>query len=235
MAYATLAKFRAVTNFTVSEILDADVTALIADSDRAVVRLTTTEIYLERLEGNVDGSNVDFRTRFRPIADTDASGTVDGDDVTVYYATIDSVTSYTELGSAQTVSSVQAKEGIITMDTAPTNVTAEAGVFGVYRKDAAGETSNDIYVLASSYYLGYLVAQKLRGQVIEHFSIEKELREKIVATDWLNLCYETLGLQDKLFLYNSKGAGIPRMAVNGGTNEKYCDAKRGSYCGGYYY
>ncbi len=236
MAYATLAKFRAVTNFTVSEILDVDVTALIADADRAVVRLTTTEFYLERLEGNIDGTNVDFRTRFRPLADTDASGTVDGSDVTVFYATFDSVTNYKEYGSSQTVTSVQDKEGIITMQTAPTTTTAEAGVFGIYRIDSPGDTSFDIYNLAACYYLGYLVAQKLRGSVNRHFSIEKELRENIVATDWLNLCYETLGLQDKLFLDDSKGFGIPGMKVNGGTNEAYCDAKGGSYCdGGYYY
>lgn len=198
--------------------------------------MTTTEVYLEQLEGNIDGANVDFRTNFRPIADKDASGTVDGDDVTIFYATYDSVTNYIELGSGQTVTSIQDKEGIITMNTAPTNVTAEAGVFGIYRYDSMGQTSIDIYKLAASYYLGYLVKEKLRGKVVEHFSVDKDLREDIVATDWLNLCYETLGLQDKLFLGAPKGCGIPSMPVNGGTNESYCDAKRGSYCryGGYY-
>ncbi len=235
MAYASLPQFRSVTNFTVSDILDAGVTALIADADRAVVRLTTTEVYLERLEGNIDGVNVDFRTRFRPIADKDANSSVDGDDVTIYYATYDSVTNYLELGSGQTVTSIQDKEGIIKMQTAPTNSTAEAGVFGIYRYDSAGQTSIDVYKLAACYYLGYIVAQKLRGKVVEHFSVDKELREDIVKTDWLNLCYETLGLQDKLFLNNSKGLGMPMMSVDGSTNESYCDAKRGSYCRRDYY
>lgn len=230
MAYSSLAQFRSVTNFTTSEILNDEVTALIADADRAVVRLTTTEVYLEQLEGNVDGVNVDFRTRFRPIADKDADGSVDGDDVSIFYATYDSVTNWRELGSAQTVTSIQDKEGIITMQTAPTNVTAEAGVFAIYRYDSAGQTSTDVYKLAACQYLGHLVSKKLQGQNIKNFSIEEDLREKISDTDWLGLCYETLGLQDKLFLDAPKGFGIPQMPVDGGTNESYCDTKRGSYC-----
>jgi len=216
MAYATIAQFRSVTNFTVSEILDSEVTALIADADRAIVRLTTTEVYLERLGGNIDGTNVDFLTRHKPIADADASGTVDKDDVTIYYATFDSVTNWKELGSAQTVSSVQSKEGIITMSAAPTTTTAEAGVFGIYRYDSRGNTSTDIYKLAACQFLGHLVSKKLEGQNIKNFSIEKDLREKISGIDWLGLVYETLALQDKLFLDAPKGIGIPTMNTSGG-------------------
>ena len=214
MAYATLVQFRSVTNFTTSDIIDAEVTALIADADRAIVRLTTTEQYLERLDGNVDEVNVDFKTNYRPIADKDASGTVDKDDVEVYYATFDSVTNWRELGSAQTVSSVQSKEGIITMTTAPTGTTAEAGVFGIYRYDTQGDTSIDIYKLAACQFLAHLVSTKLRGNVIEQFSIESNLREYKTDTDWLKLVYETLALQDKLFLDAPKGLGIPMMEVN---------------------
>ncbi len=234
MAYATLAQFRSVTNFTKSDILDAEVTALIADADRAIVRLTTTEQYLERLYGNIDGTNVDFKTRFNPIADADASGTVDGDDVSIFYATFDAVTNYRELGSAQTVVSIQAKEGIITMDTAPTTTTAEAGVFAIYRYDARGDTSIDIYKLAACQMLGYLVAKKLRGVVVEQFSIDKDVRQQKTDTDWLGLVYETLALQDKLFLDAPKGFGIPQMNVDGSSNNAYCSAKRGSYCGNYF-
>ena len=234
MVYSSLTQFRAVTNFTTSEISDTEVTALISDADRAVVRLTTTEVYLERLWGNVDGVNVDFRTRRAPIADTDADGNVDGDDVTVYYATFDSVTNYRELGSPQTVSSVQDKKGIITMQTAPTNVTAEGGVFSIYRYDSKGNTSIDIYKLASTYYLAYMAANKIAGQTPEYSTTDISVRENVAKMDWLALCYETLDLQDKLFLDAPRGFGIPQMSVNGGTDESYCDAKRGSYCGGYY-
>jgi hypothetical protein len=236
MAYATLDQFRSVTNFTISEISDAEVTALIADADRNVVRLTTTEVYLERLWGNVDGTNVDFKTRFAPIADKNADGSVDGDDITVYYATFDSVTNWRELGSAQTVTSIQDKEGIITMDTAPTNVTAAAGVFAIYRFDSRGQTSIDIYKLAACQYLGYLVAEKLKGKTPNYNTTEISVREDVTKTDWLGLCYETLELQDKLYLNAPRGFGIPRMNVDGSTQDQYCDAKRGSWCGnGYRY
>ena len=87
MAYATLILFRRVTHFTTSMIIDTDVTNLIAEADRAVIRLTTTEVYLEQLEGNIDGTNVDFKTACKPIADKDEDGTVDGNDVSVFYAT----------------------------------------------------------------------------------------------------------------------------------------------------
>jgi len=218
MAYASLAQFRSVTNFTTSEIIDSEVTALIADADRAIVRLTTTEVYLERLDGNVDGSNVDFRTNHNPIADLDASGSVTADDVTVYYATFDSVTNWKELGSAQTVSSILDKEGIITMQTAPTNVTAEAGVWGIYRYDARGDTNIDVYKLASTYFLAYMVANKLLGETPNYNTTAISIREDVVKKDWLRLVYETLDLQDKLFLGAPKGFGIPDMNVNGGNS-----------------
>jgi len=212
MGFASLTQFRSVTNFTISEISDDEVNDLLSDADRALIRLSTTEVYLEKLEGNIDGSNVDFKTKFSPLADSDASGSVDKDDVTVYYATYDSVTNWIELGSAQTVSSVQSKEGIITMSTAPTETTAEAGVYVIYRYESQGVLSTDIYKLAACYFLAYMVANKIKGLTAQHFSIEEDLRKQIADTDWLKLCYETLGLQDKLFLDAPQGMGIPEMS-----------------------
>lgn len=217
MAYATLILFRSLTNFTVSEISDDEVNALLADADRAVVRLTTTEVYLEQLEGNIDGVNVDFRTRHRPIADKDADGSVDGSDVTIFYSTYDSVTNWRELGSGQTVTSIQAKEGIITMSTAPTTSTAEAGVFAIYRYDTKGQTSFDIYNLAATYYLAYMAANKIEGKTPNYNTTDISVRENVAKKDWLALCYETLDLQDKLFLDAPKGFGIPPMDTEGGS------------------
>lgn len=215
MAYASLQQFRSLTNFTTSEIIDTDVTALIADADRAVVRLTTTEVYLEELEGNVDDVNVDFRTLKRPIADTNASGSVTTSDVKVFYATYDPVTNWIELGAEQTVSSVLEKEGIITMSVAPTTITAEAGVFSIYRYESRGDTNFDIYKLAATYFLAYMVANKLSGETPNYNTTAISVREDVTGKDWLKLVYETLALQDKLFLNLPKGFGIPKMNVNG--------------------
>ncbi len=224
MAYSTTVKFRLMTNFTDVEINDTDLGNMIADADRAIVRLTTTEVYLERLEGSVDGSNVDFRTKYKPIADSDASGSVDGSDVTVYYATYDDTTNWIELGSAKTVSSVQAETGILTMSTAPTTTTAEAGILGVYRYDSAGVQSNDIRILAATYYLAYMVANKVQGKTPDYSTTGVKapyIRKEKTGADWLALCYETLGLQDKIFLVRPDGEGIPKMSQ--GTESKIKD------------
>ena len=166
------------------------------------------------MEGNVDGSNKDFRTKYRPIADTTASGTVVAEDVTVYYTTHDDTTGWVELGSAQTVTSIQAETGIITMDTAPTSTTAEAGVLVVYRYDSQGAQSNDIRKLAACYYLAYMVASKTMGKFPDYSQTEQKapyLRRDLGGGEWLQLCYETLGLQDKLFLVRPDGSGLPKM------------------------
>ncbi len=213
MAYATSVLFRRLTHFSVSDISDTDVTNLIAEADRAITRMTTTEVWLEQLDGTIDGSNVDFRTKYIPIADADASGAIDGDDVTVYYATYDATTGWVELGTADAVTSIQAETGIITVTTAPTTTTAEAGVFAIYRYDTHGKTDYDMIALAATYYLAYLVASKITGDTPKLHMIEDApyIRRDTIGADWLKLCYETLGLQDKIFLYRTDGDGVPPM------------------------
>ncbi len=163
MAYASTAGFRAVTNFKDSDITDTDVTTMITFADMAILRLATTEIYMEELEGDIDGVNVDFRVKHAPIADNDMDGDVDNSDVTVYYATFDDVTNFRELGTSKTVSSVSANDGIITMSVAPTTSTAEAGVFAVYRYFPSTVFNYDVLKLAANYYLAWLVANKIAG------------------------------------------------------------------------
>ena len=212
MAYATSVLFRRMTHFTTSDVSDTDITNLITEADRNVVRLTTTEVWLEELDGSIDGTNVDFRIKHIPIADATASGTVVAADVTVYYATYDATTNWRELGSAKTVTSIQAETGIITMETAPTTTTAEAGLFAIYRYDTRGKTDYDILALASTYYLAYLVANKIKGNTPEMSRVETPyLRRDLIGADWLKLCYETLGLQDKIFLVRPDGDGIPEI------------------------
>ncbi|TET75163.1 MAG: hypothetical protein E3J56_01055 [Candidatus Aminicenantes bacterium] len=214
MAYATTVLFRRLTHFTTSDIGDTDLGNIIAEADRAVVRLTTTEVWLEKLDGTIDGTNVDFRTKYKPIADADSSGVVDKDDVTAYYATFDDTTGWIELGTAVTVTSIQAETGIITMETAPTTTTAEAGVLAIYRYDTHGKTDYDILALAATYYLAYLVANKIKGKTPDYTQTSPEapyLRRDLTGGDWLGLCYETLGLQDKIFLTRAEGEGVPKL------------------------
>lgn len=100
------------------------------------------------------------------------------------------------------------------MDTAPTTTTAEAGVYAIYRYDSAGSQSNDIRKLAACYYLAYIIANKNMGKFPDYSQTEQKapyLRRDLAGGDWIQLCYETLGLQDKLFLIKSDGEGLPSM------------------------
>ena len=215
MAYATLTQFRLVTHFKEGEISDSDVGSLIADADRAIIRLTTTEVFLESLEGDIDGSNKDFRTKYKPIADADADSSVGATDVTVYYATYDDVSNFIEYGSSQTVTSIQSKEGIITMTTAPTTTTAEAGVVCNYRYDTFGLVSYDILKLAACYYLAYMVASKSAGELMTYRELAAaRFKPAGAGGDWLRLCFETLGLQDKIYLVRAEGESLQYGAAN---------------------
>ncbi len=222
MAWSTLVLFRRVTHFTTSDISDTDIGELIAEADRAVMRMTTTEVWLERLDGTIDGTNVDFRTKYKPIADENVDGDIDENDVTIYFATFDDTTGWTELGTAVAGSSVQAETGIITMSTAPTTTTAEAGVWGIYRYDTHGKTNYDVLALAATYYLAHLVANKIKGKTPDYSQTSPEapyLRRDLTGGDWLGLCYETLGLQDKIFLVKAEGAGVPALPQPKGIKE----------------
>lgn len=100
------------------------------------------------------------------------------------------------------------------METAPTTVTAEAGVMAVYRYDSSGEQSNDVRKLAACYYLAYMVANKLQGKFPDYSQTEPTapyLRRDLGGAHWLQLCYEALGLQDKIFLTRPDGDGLPHM------------------------
>ena len=100
------------------------------------------------------------------------------------------------------------------MTTAPTSITAEAGAFVNYRYDSQGVQSNDIRKLAACYYLAYMVVNKNTGKFADYSQTEQKapyLRRDLGGAHWLQLCYETLGLQDKLFLVKPDGKGIPNM------------------------
>lgn len=161
--YCSLTNFRSITPFSKNEIVDDDVIALMPIASVMVHRKVTTKIKLERdLEGPVDGSNTIFYSRWVPIADADMDSDVDISDVQVYYATFDA-NNRIAFGSAQTISSVDARSGRITMATAPTTTTAEAGLYLTYYTSV--EDLDYVSVrLAATYMLAHLVSLKIRGE-----------------------------------------------------------------------
>lgn len=151
--YATLAQLRLVSHFMKADISDSDVNSLIYDADRAILRLATNEVYNEELAGDIDGSNKIFTTMHKPIADIDFDKDVDKDDVTVYLVDYDS--EQNPFATETEVDTVNARDGVVTLTTAPTTSNAEAGVYIDYRY-YKGPVDYDMLTLAANYYLAHL-------------------------------------------------------------------------------
>lgn len=189
MAYATLAGLREVTHFSTAEISDTDVNALIADADKSLLRLATIEVYKGKLNGSIDGVNVLFTTKNKPIADTDFDCDVDGDDVTAYLVAYDS--EQNEQSSATAVTSVNARDGIITLTTAPTTANAEVGVYIDYRYYNY-PVDYDLLKLAANYFLAHKCEMKIRTERMEHYPISNEPGISSKQSQWLSLAQATL-------------------------------------------
>lgn len=160
MAYASEAAFRIVTNFGVEDISVLDLAPLIGEADDAILRLATIEVYDEKLSGDCDGSNVLFTTKHKPIADTGFNESVTAADVTVYLVDYDS--EMNEVHTETTVSDVNERDGIITLETAPTTSNAEVGVFVDYRYYPMPVNYAELK-LAANYYLAHIVATAING------------------------------------------------------------------------
>lgn len=197
MVYATLAKFRTISHFSVSEISDADVNSLITEADRAVMRMATIEVIDERLRGDIDGSNKLFTTAHKPIADIDFDKEVDeddGDDVTAYLVDYDA-----EMNPVHTDASanaVNARDGIITLLVAPTTTNARVGVYADYRYYPK-KIDYDILSLAACYYLAHLAEMKVRGKKEDEYALlDPTIRRPVLPdrTRWIALVEQLLGL-----------------------------------------
>ena len=169
--YCSLSTFREITPFSKTEVSDSSVVALMNIASTMVHRKVTTKHKLERdLEGPVDGSNTIFYTIWVPIADADMDSDIDISDVQVYYATFDA-NNRIAFGSAQTISSVDARSGRVTMATAPTTTTAEAGIYLTYYTSVE-DLDYDSIKLAANYMLGHLISLKLRGETANYNQVK---------------------------------------------------------------
>jgi hypothetical protein len=196
--YANIEKFRDLTSFKAEQINNYDVQQLREIANRIIIEDVTSYIYLERLTGNINGSNTEFKTEHFPLADSNFDRRVDEDDVEVYYATYTDSQNFLDYGSEQTVSSVEELNGIINLSTAPTSTTAEAGVFAIYRYYAPKRIINyNILELAANYFLGYLAANKIAGQTPRMSSIEeyRVRRDTVGFADMPGIEYLKLALQ----------------------------------------
>lgn len=189
--YSTLSRLRAITHFSKNEISDADVNLFIPDADRAIMRLATIEVYDEELEGDIDGSNTLFTTKHALIADIDFDDDVDGDDVVVNRVAYDDEEN--PESTEVTVSSVNARDGIITLSAAPTTTNAEVGVYADYRYYKE-PVDYDVLKLAANYYLAHLCEMKIRTKRIESYGVKGASIPKAESSQsrWLDLAHAQL-------------------------------------------
>lgn len=195
-SYSSLAQFRALAYFTPSDIADSIVTALIPLADRAVLHIATIEVYDEKLTGDIDGSNKIFTSQHKPIADIDFDKDIDKDDVTVYLVDYDDEEN--PISAETEVDTVNARDGIVTLTTAPTTSNAEVGVHIDYRYYKS-PVDFDLLTLAANYYLAYLCEMKIQGKEAEDFSLSdpeslRASKGKILSakSHWLSLALAQL-------------------------------------------
>lgn len=126
MGWSTNAQARRYMNITSTSVIsDADVNDHLLSADREIRRIVFAHHYDEVLDGNINGTNKEFRTKYKPIADGDMDGSIDdAGDVTAYTIDIDETTGFRESTSAA-VTSINSRDGIITLTTAPANTVNE--------------------------------------------------------------------------------------------------------------
>lgn len=125
------------------------------------------------------------------LADIDSPDTAD---VEVFYATQDDDTGWTEYGSVQTVTSLQGREGIITMTTAPTTTTAESGVFCNYGY-VSQSMDWELVNAAACYMAAHLSSFIIAGNAPNYDAIADGFLRRDLAgapDEWLRLCYSFL-------------------------------------------
>jgi len=169
--YCSLVDFRAITPFTKEMISDANVITLMPIVSKQILSKISTLHKLERdFVGPVDGSNVIFYVKKTPICDFDMDSDVDISDVKTYFATWDT-NNKRNYGSSQTLSAVDARGGRVTVATAPTTTTAEAGLFHTYRSTVEDLDYADVR-MAANYLLAHSASLKIRGETPNYNAIE---------------------------------------------------------------
>jgi len=181
MAYSTKEQIRLLTGWDSNIISDANLDSIISLADRLIAKAFSTKVYRERITtGNIDGSNTEFKVKHAPIADTNFDSSVDENDVEVYYATWTDDEHNLDFGSAQTVSSVEADNGIVNVATAPTTTTAEAGLYITYSYTSPHVDYN-LIVLAANYLAVHLASYRVQGEAADYSQIEASFLRRDIA------------------------------------------------------
>ena len=163
MGWASTTQAYFVSGLTTDEISSDDMTTACGYSDDLLKNEIFVRHYEEDLNGNIDGTRTQFQTKKKPIADREANGSnlydVDADDLEVYGINHNDDTGFDE-STELTVSSVNARDGIITLSSAPsTDYDKIVGDFVCVNP----QIKIDDVKLASSYLASHLAIMKGLG------------------------------------------------------------------------
>jgi len=154
----TLEDFRALTNFKESEVSDYDFFQMRPKACRAVLDKVAVRVKFEKLSGTIDGSNKEFQTSHKPIADSSLDELYNSADVEVYEASETAEGNLDYGTTTVAVSSIEQFNGIINVSTAPTTgVSGLYANYSFYKKIYSIETLRE----AAVYYLAYLLSRRL--------------------------------------------------------------------------
>ena len=173
-SYLTVEDFREKTLLGKGEVSDRDIEQIVPEVNRAILDDIAERVNFEDLDGTIDASNTEFKTAHKPIADSDLSQVEDIADVDIYEGKNTSEGNLDYGTTTVAVSSIEKRNGIVNLTTAPT--TGVASVFAnysYYRKFYEEETLREAGI--------YLAANRL--------SIRNGLPD---PTRWLNLYREAL-------------------------------------------
>lgn len=116
MPLTTTAKIELISDLDVSEI--SNLNSLIPEAERQFWQDVSVRIENENPEGNIDGSNLEYRTQNYPISPTGSSLVVSSLDMAVYGIHSNATTGFEE-STKLTVDEVFARDGRFKLDSAP--------------------------------------------------------------------------------------------------------------------
>jgi hypothetical protein len=198
-AWSTPTQAQFVSGLTEADITFENFKTACGYADNQIKRDIFIRHFSVKLNGNINGTNTKFLVPERPIADRDTSGTVDSSDIEVYKVKANSVTGFDE-STLVTVTSVSARDGIVTLSAAPTSSDTDS-----LRADYVSwnpQTSLDDVKLAASYLAAYIAILISLGEEIPasysysvgKFSIKKSSSDdgKVLVAERMRLEYNRI-------------------------------------------
>jgi len=175
MVYTTVSDIRVISGITEDEISNSILTDIIEYAEAEILRQINVRMVDEDLDPDldgtgIDGSNVTFYTKNKPIADINRDSTIDSNDIIVYVWDNEQDES---TKNKVTVSTVQADSGRVVLETAPAKNKERISANYSYHKNTIDYT---LVTKASAYLTAYLAVLRLSGRLPISYTLGRALR-----------------------------------------------------------